>query len=137
MNTSRRWIPRFVLAFVLALLLAPQLSSQEQEQEKKSRRNPNVITTEEIQSAKQTNAFSMVQALRPNWFRTRGVASMSGGDAIKVYENGMLAGGVQVLRGVSREALISMEYMDGPEATQRYGTGHAAGAILIRTGAGK
>ena len=129
MNTSRRWLPRFLLVFALALALAPQLSAQE----KKARRNSNRITTEEVQAATQTDAFSLVQSLRPHWFRVRGPSSINRPSYVKVYQDGMLIGGVEALRRINRGAVASAEYLDAPSATQRYGTDHASGAILVRT----
>lgn len=128
MQTSRRLVAHFVLVFALALLLAPQLSAQE-----KVRRDPNVVTTEEIRTAHQRDAYDLVRSLRPRWLRPGGGISINRGSSLKVFLDGMPLGELSELRRIDATLVVEMEYLDGPAATGRYGTGHAAGAILVRT----
>lgn len=100
-----------------------------------NRRDPDRIDAEELSGISAGNAFDVVQALRPAWLRSRpGARSFGGGGSVRVYVDGVSLGGVAALRNISRDAIVSMEYLDPARATQRWGTGHGAGAILVSTG---
>lgn len=95
------------------------------------------ITLENIQESNvSTNAFDVVQSLRPEWLRTRGVQTLSGeaSDNIKVYVNGSQYGtNPESLRGLQRENVQRIEFLSASQATTRYGAGHTQGAILVET----
>lgn len=93
----------------------------------------NVITEADLVPLERLSAYDAVQRLRPNWLRTRGVDSFYNPSEIMVYVDGTLAGGVDELRRVSSENVTEIRYLDSREATTRYGTGHASGAILVTT----
>ncbi len=63
-----------------------------------------------------------------------GVTSGMGQSEIAVYVDGNRLGGVGELRQVPANLVASIEYLDGPSATIRFGTGHSQGAIVIVTG---
>jgi hypothetical protein len=152
MNAPRRLVPA-ALALALGLVLAPGLSAQapappapsaastaqetpaEAPRKKKPRRSSNVLTTEEIQDAasSHSDAYSLVQSQRPGWFQKRGVSSINRSENVRVYVDGMSMGGVGELRRLNSTYITSMEHLDGTTATQRFGTDHGAGAILVRT----
>jgi hypothetical protein len=54
-------------------------------------------------------------------------------EQIKVYQDGVPSGGLGSLSQISTAAIISIHYLDGMAATQRFGTDHGNGAILVRT----
>lgn len=60
-------------------------------------------------------------------FRTRR------GSAPVIYLDGIRIRDIGTLRTMSAGDVETMEYMDPPSATIRYGTGHVGGAIVIRT----
>jgi len=88
---------------------------------------------DEITRAGFTDAFATVQSLRPQWLVERGTTSFSHPEHIKVYLDGSLLGGVGNLRQISTSSIESMRYMDGIEASNRYGLDHGMGAILVFT----
>ena len=102
-----------------------------------TRRNRDLITTDEIQRSSAGNAFDLVQTLRPNWLYTRGEHSISDGsqgiDVVIVYLDNARLGGAQTLRQVPVQTVTSLQYFDAKAATYRWGNGHTHGAILVST----
>ncbi len=89
------------------------------------------ITTEEIRAAGQSDAYLLVQTLRPHWLSTRGTSTLHGREEIKVYLDGSLLGGPATLRQVHTSSISSLRFLDGLEASQRWGLDHGNGAIVI------
>lgn len=103
-------------------------------------RNQNVITTEEIAKSSATNAYDLIQRLRPNFLRTRGAvhgAPGSNGSTniesvdLVVYLNENRLGGSDQLRQISTTDIREVRYFSASDATTKWGTGHTAGAIQI------
>jgi len=99
----------------------------------KVRRSPNHLAAEDINPARFGTAFDVVQALRPQWLRVRGPSSITLTTAVRVYQDGMLLGGVDMLKRISSTSVQSLEFVAGVDATQRWGTDHGDGVILVRT----
>ena len=100
--------------------------------------NPNVISTEEIVASSASNAYEVIQRLRPNFLRTRGAVHGTPGAAnavemvdLVVYLNENRLGGSDQLRQVSTTDICEIRYFNSSEATTKWGTGHSAGAIQI------
>ncbi|HXF94649.1 MAG TPA: hypothetical protein VNI61_00975 [Gemmatimonadales bacterium] len=94
-----------------------------------------LLLAEEIQAVSATTAYEAVSRLRPEWLRRRGQISIqdpSAGEVV-VYLDGVRYGGPGSLTSIRAEMVLQMEYLDGNDATTRFGTGHAGGAILVRT----
>lgn len=91
------------------------------------------ITPEEVQEvASSTNTvYALVQRLRPHWLRKRGRSSIENPSDILVYVDGSRYGTPQDLRNINAENVASLEFLNAAEATNRYGTGHDHGAILV------
>ena len=98
------------------------------------RRSGNLITEAEIAKVSARDGYHAVQLLRPDWFRVRGASSLSGqtSEAV-VYMNGQRMGGLRALTQIQATGIREMRFMSASEATNRYGTGHDAGAILVTT----
>ncbi len=98
-------------------------------------RRRNQITREEIAQIQVTSAYEAIQQLRPEFFRSRGVRSMASGDAsvAAVYVDGVRQGGLEALRNIPKETVEDIRYLSATDATTQFGTGHAGGAILVRT----
>lgn len=124
------------LILALAAIALP-VDTAAQETRKKYPRD--LITREEIKDRAQdaTNAYDVVQRLRPQFLRTRQSGSIQQGVpvAIKVYINGSFRGSVLVLRDLTSHSIIDIAYLNGSDATTRFGTDHENGAIIVRTGA--
>ena len=104
-------------------------------------RNADVITADEIRSTSHATAYEVIGALRPQWLRTRAANSImntrnAGGGAsneVVVYLDNMRMGNAESLQSVRADVVQQAEMVNAMTATQRWGTGHAAGAILITT----
>jgi hypothetical protein len=99
------------------------------------RSSRDVLTTEEIRAAVgASDAYSLIQKLRPGWLRVRGdpnVPDTDGSLVIQVYYNGRHAGTVAVLREYEVSQLVSMRWVDPIAARSSYGAGHGRGVIAI------
>lgn len=99
------------------------------------RRSPNRITLQEIESSGALDLLDLVQRLRPMWLRSRGAGTINrlGDEVVRVYVDGVAAGGPQALRGIPTSRVRSLRYLSASEATTKWGTGHARGAIEVST----
>ena len=95
--------------------------------------NQRLITAEEMEAAGYTDAFSVVQALRPQWLWTRGATTFTQQESIKVYLDGSLMGGPDYLRQIPVRSISAIRWLDGLEATNRWGLDHGLGAIVLST----
>lgn len=99
----------------------------------------NVITREELASIEATEditAYEAIQRLHPQWLQGRGMVSFRLSTTVKVHFNGARIGGVGELRRFRVADVQYMEHMEGPQATQRFGTGYERGVILVYGRAG-
>lgn len=88
------------------------------------------ITTEEIRATQASNAYQVIQRLRPEWVRARSGAS---GGTASVYHNMIGVGSVAQLEHIPASGMISVRYLSGIEAKSQFGSGHTMPAILITT----
>jgi len=99
--------------------------------------NPDIIAREEIdESGGSTNAFQLIQSLRPQWLITRGITNLrqaAGEEDIVVYMDNARLGYRDALRRVPLGGVRYLEFYDARRATQRWGGGHIHGAIFIST----
>lgn len=98
-----------------------------------TRSSAKTITTAEMQASGHQDAYSLVQSLRPQWLRVRGTSSFNLTETVQVYLDGSRLGGPDHLRQISTHSISSLRYLDGLEATQRWGLDHGAGAIVVST----
>jgi hypothetical protein len=94
--------------------------------------NRNVLTYEEMQRAGYPDAFTTVQSLRPQWLVRRGATSARA-QSIKVYLDGSLLGSPEQLRQITMRSISQIQYLDGLQASERYGLDHDLGAIIVTT----
>ena len=88
-----------------------------------------VITREqlaEIQATEDISLYDAVRRLHPNWLRGRGTSA-----PVMVHFNGARLGGAGELRRFRISDVQYVEHMEGPQATQRFGTGYGAGVLLV------
>lgn len=133
-------------AVAVFLTLAGLQATAEAQAHPKSDRNQ--LTSEEIRARPVSSVQDLIRSRRPNWLSTRGSATLRtraaadpfGGAPITVgvepviivYVDNMRQGTHEILRSMSTEDVESIERLDSMTATQRFGTGHEHGAILIR-----
>lgn len=98
-----------------------------------SRTDPYRITSVELEAAAFSDAFALVQALRPRWLRERAASLTAGPERARVYVDGLSFGGPEALGRLPLSSLAGLEYLDGPSATQRFGTDHGGGVIMVTT----
>jgi len=123
---------RIVRVAVIGIVLAACASSGSQEGPARRR---DVISAQEISGLQVASGYEVVQQLRPEYLRTRGVQSMQTASTqlAVVYVDGVRHGGPEALRQIPRESIQEIRYLNGSDATTQYGTGHGGGAILVRT----
>lgn len=109
-------------------------------------RPADVLTTAEIEASSASTVYELIEVSRPEWLRQRGPmtlraapnedgAGFSDDEEIVVYLDHTRFGGVQELHNLSTTGITSLRFLDAAEATQRWGTGHTHGAIVISTAA--
>jgi hypothetical protein len=133
-----------LVATGLALLVTTACASTG---EPRSSTNSTIISEAEVSASAASNAYDLVQNLRPRWLSTRGqqtlgtvsrssptgpVAEMARTSLI-VYVDGARMGTVDHLRSVSTRDIRTLERLNAGQATQRFGGDHPNGAILITT----
>jgi hypothetical protein len=92
------------------------------------------ITAEELATVDAQNALQAIQRLRPSFLQTRGGASSSlsqGAQDVVVYVDQTRMGGPSTLSQIQIADVKEIQYLSASDATQRYGTGHSAGAIVV------
>lgn len=127
---------RRTVVLLAALTGLPLAAAAAQEEEKpKIRRNPDVISAEEIAARPDLQtALDAVQRLRSSWLRIRGRGSPTADPApIVVYVDGIRMGGIEMLRNYPARQIQEMRRMNAADATTRYGTDHSSGAIIVTT----
>jgi hypothetical protein len=100
----------------------------------RQRTDPNVITEAEFASRGTLTARQVVEQLRPQFLRVRGTTTLGNAqmsDVIWVYVDGTRMGNLEVLDGIGAHEVREIRYLSPSEATNRYGTGHVQGAILV------
>ena len=97
-----------------------------------------MITRADLEGASYANAYQAIQSLRPNWLWNRSNATLSDPEPLPlVYVDGVRSGDLEVLRLVSVDAVDTISRLSPSDATTRWGTGHLAGAIDVRTRRGR
>jgi hypothetical protein len=133
-------------AFILrpALLLAPLIpfasgcassgATSQQGRASNTRHDADVITRDEILRGHWQSAYEMIQVLRPRWLRAHGPDSILGETPdVQVHVDGNRLGGVQSLRGIPVDDIMSIQFVDPVSAAAQWGGDHANGAIIIST----
>ena len=121
-----QWSKRFlVLALALALGTAGCASGGGSSSSRPAGASSNRIVQAELEALPQMNALLAIERLRAQWLRTRS------GDPPQLYVDGARRGNVQNLTSILTTEIGQIEYMSASDATNRFGTGHAGGAILV------
>ena len=137
-------IRRAVVVLSLAFAVLPAVG----EAQSRPRVDRNKITAEQIAERQASNVYDLIKALRPNWFSVRGSATFQTRDAVDAYSGKMVTvptppeitvyvddikfGTHDDLKSLPTSDIELMERLDAASATQRFGTNHEHGAIVIR-----
>lgn len=98
--------------------------------------NSQVITEEEIDASRASNAFEVIQKLRANFLSYRGETSLTKNQSTPyptVYLDGQEFGPINTLRSIPASQIGSIQLLRSWEATTKYGTGNMGGVIAIVT----
>jgi len=98
-----------------------------------TRINADVIDRAQIDQEGPSNAYLIVQALRPTWLEKRGATSFYNEGEIRVYLDGTSLGGIEALRGIHSDNIESISFLDERRASLRFGPGHEHGVIHVIT----
>jgi hypothetical protein len=98
------------------------------------RATSDILTRAEIETSSASNAYDLLQQLRPQFLRSRGATSIRDPRPAYavVYMNDVLYGNLVSLRSILVEEIDEVRYISATNATTRWGTGHAAGVIQVR-----
>jgi hypothetical protein len=121
----RSYLPFAALTLVMACASSGPRSGSSAQRE--------ILTAEEIAAANVGTAFEAVRQLRPEFLRSRGTMSMRdpSGEYAVVYVNGMRMGGPEQLNTIRAGDVASIRFVSASDATTRWCTGHAGGAIEV------
>ncbi len=98
------------------------------------RRDPNRISMEEIRATQGVlNAYELIRALRPRWYRTVLIGSNTR-SSVRVEVDGTDVGSTFALSEIPVDAITGLEFKDKFDATQRHAGNQAlAGTIIVST----
>jgi len=124
-----------LISVVLALILSGCATSGSTG----SRGSGNRLTADEIAEVSAITAYEAVEYARPQWLRPRSLragatpsmGSDTGGPV--VYLDGVRLGTTEELRRLRADSVAEMQYLGPSDATNRFGTNHDHGAILVTT----
>jgi len=95
---------------------------------------PNVLTGDQLRRTDTSNLWDALRRLRPQWLRARADISLvsgdDGGEPI-VYVHGIRHGELRTLQQMNIDQVRRVEFIDGRDATTRFGTGHGGGVIMV------
>jgi len=99
------------------------------------RRDPNLITEQEIATSNESNAYDVVNRLRPMFLKTRGRSTINSGGSeyASVFLDGQYYGELSSLRNIVATQIHEIRYMSGPDAVSRYGMRYGSGAVDVRS----
>lgn len=118
----------FIIAFGLATAVAACSSTGGATG---PRRDPNLITAEELTEYATLSALDVVRRLRPRWLTGRGQGS-GGMNRPQVLQDGARLGDPEnALRSIAVSDIESIRYLNASDATMRYGTNFPGGAIVV------
>jgi hypothetical protein len=121
---------RFAFIFLSAFLASCATTSAAG-----SGRSARVLTAEEIAEVPAQSAYQVVEMLRPQWLHMRSSPTWGSPEGAQpmVYVDGIRAGDLGELLRIVPSVVERMEYLSPSDATNRFGTDHMGGAILVTT----
>lgn len=123
---------KMVLCFMFAFGLATALAACSSTGGSSGpRRDPNLITAEELSEYATLSALDVVRRLRPRWLTGRGQGT-GGMNRPQVIQDGARLGDPDnALRSIAVSDLEELRFLSASDATMRYGTNFPGGAIVV------
>jgi hypothetical protein len=99
------------------------------------RRDPNLISEQEVATSNGGNAFEVISRTRPAFLRQRGQTTITQGGSTyaTVYVNSQQYGDVTSLRGIAADQIREIRYFSASDAVSRFGSQNGTGVIQIIT----
>lgn len=91
-----------------------------------------VVTRAQVQALNVPDAYEVVSRTRPEFLREKQLSGRTRVYAV-VYMNGVRSGGPGMLRNVRSGEVEEIRFVNGMDATTRYGTDHSGGVIEVTT----
>jgi len=87
-----------------------------------------------MEQARYASLYEVVQSLRGRWLATRGPKTLLGVPTeVQVLVDDMRMGGVDALRSLKTDNVVSITFVDPVAAAQRWGGKFAQGTIVVTT----
>lgn len=118
-------------ATAFALVVAAGCTSARSTASAPVHRTGTTLDANDIASTGATNVYDAIQRLRPQWLTSARIRRGGSGDDLVVYLDSNRYGSTNSLRQISLGGVQEVRYFGATEATNRYGTGHTGGAILV------
>jgi hypothetical protein len=132
-------LSRFSVLSVLTIAVSACASSGSSGAPRAAQSSPDYVTSIEIDKTPASNAYELIDRLRPRWLQAPAAGSLSGSvrtQVIAVYLDGFRVGAKEGLRSISAAGIKSMRYYDAARAAtvlHEVGSEPIAGAIVITT----
>lgn len=92
------------------------------------------ITRAEMEQVRYASLYDVVQALRGRWLLARGPKTLLGPAVeVQVFVDDLRMGGVDALRSLKTDNVVSISFIDPVEAGQRWGGKYSQGSIVVST----
>src|SRR5688572_30112849 len=129
----RTFVRRSLLAcLLLAAAACGGSGASTSETTPRPRARNDLITLDELSRVQWQNAYDLINSLRPNWLRSRGVTTIEGAPTeIQVVLDDVRLGGLTSLRGLPVSGITFIQWFDGISASSRWGLDFSSGAIYI------
>jgi hypothetical protein len=97
--------------------------------------NSDIITAEQVAATHESNAYDVINQVRPLWLKSRGQTSINTGSSpyATVFVDGQYFGDLASLRQIIAPQIKEVRYFNGPSAVTRYGMQYGTGVIEVST----
>lgn len=126
------------IPWIVVVVLLTACSSTGVKSSAEPRGSRDVITREQLAESSAANVYDHIHRARPEALRARGQSSIRGGAEMPVvYIDGVRRGAPELLRQIRLNDVEEIRFVNGTDASTRYGLGHGGGVIDVRTRQGQ
>jgi len=126
-----RWMTRLSLVAAFALVSGLSACASGGGGSGGARRDPNLITAEELAEYTTLTAVDVVRRLRPRWLTGRGAGTGGANTPQLILDGARMGDAASELRSIAVSDISEMQYLSASDATMRYGTNFPGGAIVV------
>lgn len=132
---------RFRIGVTLAVVGVAFACSSTEPRTDREFRSRDLLTHQQIEDVRASNAYDVVQRLKSHWLQPRGRSQMPSApgtpqfqeNPVRVYMDGQRIGTVEQLRRIEITVIRRIRYYSPAEASARWGFNHGGGAIEVLT----